>query len=87
MRRYTRRVLDLFADPESLQLDDLEQRCRTAGADVAAAMREAGYTFDASTYVISEIVRVAGDRGLDADQVVEWFESSGFIDQAVAALD
>lgn len=72
---------------ESLQLVELEHRCTTVGAEVARVMREAGYEFDAETFVVGDLVTAALDRGADAEQVVAYFEEHGFIGRLAAALE
>jgi hypothetical protein len=81
---------DPFADDElqeALQLAELEHRSAAVGAEVARVMRDAGLDFDAETFVYTDVVLAALDRGADADQVVEYFAGRGFLEQLRAALE
>lgn len=74
-------------DDERIRLEELEQRCAELGAPIAVAVRGCGLEFDAETFVVSEIARVAIARGIDAEAAIAHFESRGFVASAVEAID
>lgn len=80
----------LFDDAElehSFQLAELEHRCTWLGAECGRVATEHGFGFDAETFVVSELVRAAQDREVDAATLLEYFEREGFIRRAVAGIE
>lgn len=77
---------DLF-DDERISLDELEQRCVEIGSPVAAAVAACGYEFDAETFVLAEVARVAIARGVDPETAIGYFEERGFVARAVESIE
>jgi hypothetical protein len=72
---------------QRMDLAELEHRCVQLGRQLAAIADDAGYGFDAETFVVAEIIRASLKNEADPAAMLEMFRGADFVRRVVADLD